>query len=128
MDIREEYQQVLQDHQKEIVSSGRLPGREQRLFPRFKVNSTDLWISSVPEFAVANLSVSGIAVLSNHPVEVGQMLNISLGKSLSVDTEVIACTMEFPPDEFTDGQFRIQCNFLEELKGMELLVTVLQSN
>ena len=128
MDIREAYQRVLEEHQEKMAASGRLPGAEQRQYPRFKVNSPDLWISTVPEFVVSDMSASGIAVLSNHPVEPGALLNLSLGKSLSVDTEVVACVMEYPPDEFTDGQFRIQCNFLEELKGMELLVKVLQAN
>ena len=128
MNVKEEYQRVLEDHQDEIVASGRLGGTDQRQHPRFKVVSDDLWLSTVPEFAVADLSASGIAVLSNHPVKAGTLLNLSLGTSLSLDTEVVACTMEFSPDEFTDGQFRIQCRFLEDLKGMELLVTVLQSN
>lgn len=128
MDIRKAYERVLEEHQQEMVSSGILPGAEQRQYPRFKVDSPDLWISTVPEFAVADLSASGIAVISNHPVKVGTLLNLSLEKSLSLDTEVVACTMEYPPDEYTDAQFRIQCHFLEDVKGMELLVTVLQSN
>lgn len=128
MNVREEYDRVLEKHQEEIAASGRLTGNEQRQHPRFKVDNANLWISTVPEFAVADLSASGIAVLSNHPVEPGTLLNLSLGKSLSVNTEVVACTMEYAPDEYTDGQFRIQCRFLENLKGMELLVTVLQTN
>ena len=128
MDILKTYEKVLEDHKEEMVTSSRLPDAEQRQHPRFKVDSPDLWISTVPEFVVADLSASGIAMLSNHPVDVGTLLNMSLGKKLSVDTEVVACTMEYPPDEYTDGQFRIQCHFLEELKGMELLVKVLQTN
>ncbi|MEE8436608.1 MAG: PilZ domain-containing protein [bacterium] len=128
MNVREAYERVLEEHQGEIAGSGQLAGSEQRQHPRFKVDSPDLWLSTVPEFAVADLSASGIAVISNHPVEAGTLLNLSLGKSLSLDTEVVACTMEYAPDEYTDGQFRIQCRFLEDVKGMELLVTVLQTN
>ena len=128
MDIRKAYERVLEEHQQEMVSSSIFSGAEQRQYPRFKIDSPDLWISTVPEFAVADMSASGIAVISNHPVEAGTLLNLSLGKSLSVNTEVVACTMEYAPDEYTDGQFRIQCRFLEDLKGMELLVTVLQTN
>ena len=128
MNVREEYERLLEEHQEEIASSSQLGGTDQRHHPRFKVTNADLWLSTVPEFAVADMSASGIAVLSNHPVEAGTLLNLSLGKSLSVDTEVVACTMEYAPDEFTDGQFRIQCRFLEDLKGMELLVTALQTN
>lgn len=128
MNVREEYQRVLEEHQQELAAAGQLGGTDQRGHPRFKVDNADLWLSTVPEFAVADLSASGIAVISNHPVEAGTLLNLSLGKSLSVNTEVVACTMEYAPDEYTDGQFRIQCRFLEDLKGMELLVTVLRTN
>ena len=128
MNVREEYQRVLDDHSEEIAASGQSAENDQRQDPRFKVDNADLWLSTVPEFAVADLSASGIAVLSNHPVEAGTLLNLSLGKSLSVNTEVVACIMEYAPDEYTDGQFRIQCRFLEDLKGMELLVTVLKTN
>lgn len=128
MNIREEYDRVLEEFQDEIAASGLPAGRDQRQYPRFKVSTSDLWLSTVPEFAVADMSASGIAVISNHPVDVGTLLNLSLGKSLSVNTEVVACTMEYAPDEYTDGQFRIQCRFLEDLKGMELLVTVLKTN
>ena len=128
MNVREEYQRVLDDHSEEIAASGQSAENDQRQHPRFKVDNADLWLSTVPEFAVADLSASGIAVLSNHPVEAGTLLNLSLGKSLSVNTEVVACIMEYAPDEYTDGQFRIQCRFLEDLKGMELLVTVLKTN
>lgn len=128
MNVREEYQRVLEEHKEEISASGQSVGSEQREHPRFKVDKANLWLSTVPEFAVADLSATGIAVISNHPVEAGTLLNLSLGKSLSVNAEVVACIMEYAPDEYTDGQFRIQCRFLEDLKGMELLVTVLQSN
>ena len=128
MNVREEYARVLEEHQEEITASGQLEGTDHRLHPRFKVDTADLWLSTVPEFAVADLSASGIAVLSNHPMEAGTLLNLSLGKSRSVNAEVVDCIMEYPPDEYTDGQFRIQCRFLEDLKGMELLVTVLRTN
>ena len=121
LEIQEAYQRVLENYQEEITFSDSMAGPEKRQFPRFKVKTSNLWISSLPEFSVADLSANGIALLSNHPVEAGKLLTLSEGKMLSVESKVVACTLEMD----ASGQFRIRCLFLEELKGMELLVYLL---
>jgi hypothetical protein len=101
---------------------------DQRIHPRFKVEPKDLAISNIAEFELVDMSASGIAIRSNAPMKPGELLHVSLGSAIAVDTEVIACKMEVAPDEYTDGEFRIQCRFVEDLRGMELLVKTIQKN
>lgn len=128
MNLKEEYQKIVEEQGGGTVAKSLVGGTDNRVHPRFKVKTEDLWISNVPEFAISDMSASGMAVISNHPLETGTLLKVSLGKSITLETEVVGCVMEYPPDEYTDGQFRIQCRFLEDLKGMELMVQLLRTN
>ena len=125
--IEEEYQKILE--QKGVVSAaGDGPGSERRVHPRLTVESPDLWISTVPEFELLDMSATGMAIRSNHPMKVDEMFHVSLGQNLSVDTIVVGCQMVHSADEYTDGEFRIQARFVENLKGMELLVKAIRGN
>lgn len=121
-DLRAAYERVLREHSQDITQE--TAAREQRSHPRLHVQSDDLWISAVPQFAMLDMSATGMAVESNHPLRVGERVQISLGQTLSLQARVVACTMVEAPDEYTDGTFRLQCQFLEDLRGMELLVRV----
>lgn len=126
--IREEYEKALLENRDKILNLESFTGKEKRAHPRVWVSTEDLWISTIPEFSLVDLSASGISIRSNHPLKPGEMIHVSLGESFSVDTEVVNCVMEIPPDEYIDGQFRIQCRFLEDLPGMELFVRMIRSN
>ncbi len=102
------------------------PGSERRRFPRLAVSSPDLWISTVPEFDVVDMSASGMALLSNHPLRPGETLEVGLGRDARAKAEVLACAMEHPPTEHLDAQFRIRCLFRSENEGMTLLVNAKQ--
>lgn len=121
--IEKEYAEVLEQSRLQgDLDEG--PGDDRRGHPRIKVHSAELSIDTVPEFFVADMSLSGLAVVSNHPLAPGEKVNISLGGAMSVNAEVVNCQMEEPPSEMLDAQFRIQCKFSEEYQGMELLVRV----
>ena len=121
MDMFAEYRKILDEYKKDTgPPSGGL--MEQRSHPRLKIQSDDLWINTVPEFALENMSATGMAIRSSSPLEQGELIHISLGTSFSVDAEVVTSRMLAAPDEFTDGEFLIQCRFLEDMKGMDLLV------
>ena len=123
-EIEKEYAEVLEKSRlKGELDEGK-GGANRRVHPRIKVQSTQLSIDTVPEFFVADISLSGLAVITNHPLAPGESVHISLGEAMSVDAEVVNCQMEEPPSEMLDAQFRVQCKFSEQYKGMELLVRV----
>lgn len=128
MDVLAEYERVLQEQQDRLLAWQGSIGMEQRAHPRVKVESSDLWISTVPVFDLVDMSASGLAIRSNQPLKMGELIRISLGNTVSVEAEVVGCRMDMPPDEFTDGEFRIQCRFLEDLRGMEIFVRAIRAN
>jgi hypothetical protein len=128
MDVLAEYERVLQEQRERFMASQSLMGMEQRSHPRLKVESKDLWISTVPVFDLVDMSASGLAIRSNQPLKVGELIRISLGNTVSVEAEVVGCHMDMPPDEYTDGEFRIQCRFLEDLRGMEIFIRAIRAN
>ena len=126
MDTKTEYQKMLAEHQDKIKPSAPGGVPEKRSHPRLKVTSRDLWINTVPEFSLVDMSASGLAVRSNSPLVEGELIQISLGSSFSVEAEVVSSRMLISPDAYTDGEFLIQCRFLEDLQGMKLLVKTVQ--
>ena len=97
---------------------------DKRRHPRLSVDASDMFISSVPEFSVLDMSLSGMAFLSNHPLREGEIIHIALGSMLSVDAQILTCRLEEAPSEFLDAQFRINCQFLQDAQGRELLVSL----
>lgn len=121
----------LERQYEEILASSRRRGEisstdinDKRRHPRMNVNASDMFISSVPEFSVLDMSLSGMAFLSNHPLAEGEIIHIALGSMLSVDAQILTCRLEEAPSEFLDAQFRINCEFLQDTRGMELLVSL----
>ncbi len=119
-----QYEKILEQSRLAGEIIGEPDGRERRTHPRLKAVSDDLWINSIQEFSIIDMSLSGIAVLSNHPLREGEMIEVSLGDTLKADAMVVGCLMEESASECLDAQFRIQCKFLEDYKGMELLVKI----
>ena len=119
-----QYEKILEQSRLAGEIIGEPDGRERRTHPRMKAKSEDLRISSIPEFSIIDMSLSGMAVLSNHPLGEGEMIEINLGDTLKADAVVVGCRMEESTSEFLDSHFRIQCKFNEDYKGMELLVKI----
>ena len=121
------YHQILQERKTEIIATGGL-GANQRVNPRFRVKTDDLWISSVPDFTLLDMSITGLAIRSNYPLEVDQVIEVSLGSSLSATAIVVDCKLVGSADEWTDAEFRISCRYAEDLRGKELLVKAIHPN
>jgi PilZ domain len=99
---------------------------ERRQCPRFHVCTSDLWINQVPEFAVLDLSATGIAISSTYPLERGTCIEVTLCDGITVQAEVIGCRLVDSPTQYYPADFRIQCRFSEPRQGMELLVRAKQ--
>jgi hypothetical protein len=123
-DLHEEYARILEESRRrgDVVSSG--AESDRRIHPRLAVQSTDLWISSVPEFSLVDLSASGVALMANYPLQPDETITISLGTVLSIEASVVNCQLVESPTDYSDAVFRIQCRFTQELQGMELVVQV----
>lgn len=127
-EIQEEYLKIIGEHQSEILASIGDAGTEKREHPRLKVKSNDLWIDTVPEFQLVDLSASGMSIHSNYPLKRGEVIHVSLGTVISAEAEVVLSQMEQSPDEYTDGVFRIRLRFIEDLAGMTLLVKTVRAD
>ena len=125
-EIQEEYARIVEESRRrgDVMSEG--PGSERRTHPRLAVKSADLWISSVPEFSMVDLSASGVALMSNYPLKPGEIVTMSLGTVLSLEAEVLHCQLGESPTDYSDAVFRIQCRFAQETEGMELVVKIKQ--
>lgn len=122
--LQEEYAHVLEESRRrgEVVSNG--VADERRAHPRLTVKSADIWISSVPEFSMVDLSASGVALLANYPLKPGDQITVALGNVLMIEAEVVECHLIESPTQYSDAVFRLQCRFAEETKGMELVVKI----
>lgn len=122
--LQEEYARILEESRQrgEVVSDA--GASERRTHPRLAVHSADLWVSSVPEFSMIDMSASGVALMANYPLQPGEVVTMALGSALSIEAEVVNCQLVESPTDYTDAVFRIQCRFAEEVQGMELLVQV----
>ena len=124
-DWKKEYETLLRDG----LASGEveaLDGNdERRNQPRFRLKTQQVWIKVQRRFRVADLSVAGIAVLSDFPFEVGQTIHITLGKAFAVEATVQDCTPDAEGPDGTGG-FRISCHFEDETIGMQFLVMLKQ--
>lgn len=124
LSLDEEYSRILEESRQrgEMLSSA--SDADRRIHPRLAVQSADLWISSVPEFSMVDMSASGLALMANYPLQPGELITISLGQSLSIQAEVVRCQLVESATQYDHALFRIQCKFAEETRGKELLVQV----
>ncbi|MCS7046094.1 MAG: PilZ domain-containing protein [Gemmataceae bacterium] len=67
------------------------------------------------EVQVANLSASGVGLLSGVPIDAGVLLNLELiGKDGGAVRTILACVVHV--SRRSDGQWGLGCNFIRELK------------
>ncbi len=120
------------DEYRALVRSGRDRGEleirraleERRAQPRFKLKSECVWIKVEPKFAVVDVSVTGIALYSDFPFEVGKWITITLGKAFSVEAEVRGCEVVESDPTLLEHKYLVRCGFEDEETGMKFLVMI----
>lgn len=121
-EIGDEYAQFVLESRKRGEISTPPEGVERRGFARVIVDSSDLWTDSVVHITVVDVSPTGVALASNHPIEIGKKLNISYDSGKPVTSEVVACEIDESPTEFLDPQYRVHCKFSSAKDGMRLVL------
>lgn len=123
---QQDYDELLQEaktrgHLKRVAT-----GDERRRQPRFQLRSQQVFIKVEPRFDVVDVSVSGMALLSDFPFQVGQSLNITLGKAFSVEASVVECPLELLDEDLLETKYHVHCRFADESVGMQFLVMMKQ--
>jgi len=124
VNLQDEYARILEESRRRGDLVDAQGEQDRRIHPRLAVKAADIWISSVPEYSLVDLSVSGLALMANYPLQPGEVITMTMGTTLSLEAEVVNCTLVESPTDYSDAVFRIQCRFREELQGMELVVRV----
>lgn len=99
---------------------------EKRDQPRFRLKSQHVFIKVEPRFDVVDVSISGISVYSDFPFKIGQTVNITLGKAMSVEATVVECPLELANPDLLETKYRVRCQFEDETVGMQFLVMMKQ--
>ena len=115
------YEEILRNA-RETGEIGDSPDGDRRNYPRLKIRAPEVRINGDEEASGIDLSRSGIAFEANYPLAVGEQIHLSLGTAISINGEVVACTLVGAPGENDEAGFRIQCKFGDEYRGMEMVV------
>ena len=121
-DLSNEYAQIVLESRRRGEVSELPPEKERREFPRLMIGASDLWIDSVAQFTVVDISPSGVALVCNHPLEPGKVLKFAIERDKEVEAEVVACELDESPTEHLDAQYRVHCKFRNKKMGMDLVV------
>lgn len=127
-DLNDEYAQIVLESRKRGEVAARPHGEERREFVRLIVDTSNIWIDSDTQITVGDVSPSGAALMSNHPIELGTVLKIMSSKGKEVPVKVVACEIDESPTEFLDAQYRVHCKFRSVKAGMALVVDSNKTN
>ena len=124
-DWRKEYDALLREGLENGEVEPLAHDDERRSQPRFQLKTQQIWIKVQRQFRVVDLSISGLAVLSDFPFQLGQTIHITLGKAFAVEAVVKDCV---PDAEGPAGQggYRISCRFEDDAVGMQFVVMLRQ--
>jgi PilZ domain len=115
---------------RESAERGELQGQhrdpERRERPRFRLKSQHVTIKVESSFDVVDVSVTGIALLSDFPFQVGQVVNITLGKAFAVEATVVDCPLVPSDEDLLEAKYQVRCRFEDEAAGMQFLVIMKQ--
>ena len=123
-DIEQEYETLLEVGIENGEIDQKAGGGEKRKFPRFPLQDTDLVVTVRPKVAVINASISGIAIRSSQTFQIGEVIDISIERSYSVQAEVVHCEMVEPEEALLDAYYRVSCEFLDQDLGLNLLLAM----
>lgn len=95
---------------------------EKRTQPRFHLGSGSIWIRVEQSFDVLDVSVNGLAFLSEKSFTPGQNVAISLGKAFLVESVVVDCRMVETDEGMMEAMYRISCEFEDTQSGQQALI------
>ena len=121
-DLQREYEALLARAREIGRAAGIEPDHDRRTHPRFRVQTDDLWINSVPSFQVLDISITGIAIAASYPLRPGDQIDVVLGGDVKAKATVVGCRLVDSATQYYDAEFRINCSFAQPESGMQLLV------
>ena len=95
---------------------------EQRSHPRVRFDDTPIAISGGAYVDVVDMSISGVAFLSEYAYVAGERLVLAPDGVLSAPAEVVNCRSAHDADEASEPKFRVSCRFLGGNDGIGLLL------
>lgn len=117
-----EYQRFLDQSREAGLLADR--EQEQRHDPRFPLGVNIVWTAGDFQFAIVNLSISGVAFDANRSFASEQTITVRLSDVISLEARVVGCTpMETTPMFYLE-RFRVRCHFEDPVEGMRFLVMV----
>ena len=119
-----EYNQLLNSARKTGEFKELKSGAERRNHPRFPLKMESVWMKMASPFTVADISLSGISLLSNKPFLPGSTLQLQLVKAFQVESVVVGCDMEEADSDLLDMQYRVRCRFSDLMDTKQILVMI----
>lgn len=126
-DVQQEYAKLVMEVQGCDGPVVEQDAKDRRDHPRFQIYTGDMWINEISEFALLDLSASGMAISATYPLAPGEHIDVGLGKAVTAQAEVLGCRLVESPTQYTPAEFRINCRFSDTDLGMALLVRAKRS-
>lgn len=97
-------------------------GNELRRDPRFEVEDGSLAVRVEPNFDIVDLSVSGMAFLSDIPFTPGSNITMYPENTMGIDAMIVGCFMVETDSGLMETRYRVQCRFENEEQGKQVLL------
>ncbi len=120
----EEYSLLLAKHRELGDLDVQPEGREFRRHPRLRIQKEAIWVNVDAKCEVIDCSISGIAFYSSFLFKPDRIVRLVLGKAFAIEATVLAAAMVETDATFLEYQYRVQCEFLDQLQGKQMLVTI----
>jgi len=114
-----------QEFEKRIAAiKPRGPHSDKRGTPRFEFGArTVVQVSGPPmPYRILNVSAGGVAILSEHQLEPGTRLMLSLKSSIFVEIVVVGCDMMERDAATMDFAYSTRCKFINDQDGFMAFV------
>ncbi len=95
---------------------------DQRSHPRVRFDMAPVAISGGAYVDVVDMSISGVAFLSEYAYSPGERLVLAPDGVLAAPAEVVNCRSAHDLDDVSEPQFRVSCRFIDSSDGIGLLL------
>jgi hypothetical protein len=95
------------------------PGADQRDCPRYPFTvETLVRVSGPPRpYRIQDISAGGVAIFTDHVLEPGTRLMVSVKNSVYVEVEVLGSDIVVSDSDLLDFAYKTRCRFLSEQDG-----------